>query len=408
MRAGFTLYMRLSVILSLICLAFFWSIFAEKHYSKGKLVGLYGLAPISVFCPRDGRFVLKSDLNTYVQESQEIATFQSEELMLLKQRLVKEVQQNINEIKVRVLETKLALQEKTIQAKNLAKTKSAELWAYRGQRLKLEAEIAALNRGVKGLKKAVSRGRAPLKDLIQVQADIKSAQVQINPQKNREFALQVLVQDLEKNQIQISRGSSKSGSNADTNLASEMSLSHEDMLSAQEKEIEAWQHSLSELNQLIEVLEHIRAPSSGLIINNRSDVDYSQPQSCLAGGTLLTIQPTKARLRLWQLDQLDQKLKLGQQLEIQIESELLSAPLQLKIMIIKLDPGLTMLPQSLQTQANQSLAKGTFFGELPLIYGIGLEAEILGSGELGASQLFKSTDTDIPWGLPFHISWSSR
>ena len=68
-----------------------------------------------------------------------------------------------------------------------------------------------------------------------MQADIKRLNLRLNLKKNREFALQVLVQDLEKNQVQTLGGSSKSDTNTDTNLASEMSLSYEDLLSAQEK-----------------------------------------------------------------------------------------------------------------------------------------------------------------------------
>ena len=67
-----------------------------------------------------------------------------------------------------------------------------------------------------------------------------------------------------------------------------------------------------------------------------------------------------------------------------------------------------MLPQSLQTQANQSLIKGSFFGELPQIYGIGLEAEIEKSSNLDGTQLSQPINPIMPWGLPFHISWLSK
>ena len=396
MRLSFTIYIRLAVIGTLIFIAFWCSHYIDNRHNQAQLVGLYGLAPIDINCPRDGQFSIKPSLGNLVQSNEVLMTFQSEGLSLLKRRFKKEMLRNTNAIKTRLIKDKLLLQDQTLQAQSLLKAKSAQLWADRGERLKLEAQISALAQGIKGLKKAVKRGRAPLKDLVQIQADLKSAKVQIKPKKNQEFAMQTLVQELEVVQS-LRRGDA---------VKTETYLNEQDLLTAHQNEIKAWQEDLEDLNKKIESLETIRAPITGIIIKQRSDVDYKQAQRCLAGETMLTIQPTQASIRLWQIDRLDQQVQPGEQIELRIESELLLDSPTLQIEIKLVDQGLTLLPDSLQTQASQAAAQFAWFGDLPKVYGIRIEADIkplnnLTNNESGDLGIIRNK---IPWGLSFQTT----
>lgn len=391
------------MVFVLICSAFLWSQFIDYNHHQAKLVGIYGLAPIRVICPRDGQFSLGSSLDSLVQVDEVLASFKSEQFTLLKLRFQKEAARNIKEIKTRLIRVRLDLQEKTIQAQTIAKTKSAELWAYKGRRLKLEAQISALTQGIKGLKKAVKRGRAPLRDLVQVQADLKAAKVQVKPQKNQEFALQTLVQELEGDHSLIHENPVQAqGVKSD--------LSYQDLVGAHQDEIKAWQASVESLNQAISELEVIRAPTTGILIQQRSDISHKYPQSCLAGETIFSIQPVQTSLRLWQVDKLDNNLQQGREFELRIESEQLLTHPRLQVKITHRDQHLSLLPESLQVKANQALIQSALFGDLPKVYGIKFEAEIqdLNPIIIKTANGFDLPKNNLPWGLTFNTTWTSK
>ena len=89
MRLSFTIYIRLAVIGTLIFIAFWCSHYIDNRHNQAQLVGLYGLAPIDINCPRDGQFSIKPSLGNLVQSNEVLMTFQSEGLSLLKRRFKK-------------------------------------------------------------------------------------------------------------------------------------------------------------------------------------------------------------------------------------------------------------------------------------------------------------------------------
>ncbi len=381
------MYLRALVIIGLIFSAYLWLELMSPYQAKTKIVGIYGLAPVSVRCPQAGQVSMISSPGDYVNQNDIIARFQSRELRLLKHNLEQSVIRKQKEIEAKIVEENLAQQQMRLQTEGLAKQKSRDLWALKGARLKLEAQINALNKGIKNIQKAVKKGRAPVRDLVWAQAELKSAQVQVGPQKNQEFTVQTQLQNLEKS--------------LDLHSATEKQapLNHQDLLKAYQAELKAWQQSQEHLNHYIDGVETIRAPTSGLISHLNLAL---KGQSCLAGEPLATIQPKQETVRLWQVNQLDQPFKHGQNLTIHLESPLLVDSPQYHVKVINVAQQVNVLPDLLQIQGSQTLGQQALFGELPKVYGLMFEAEITDLDDDTTEQ-----NTQIPWGLPFSVSWFS-
>ena len=371
MSSSLSLYARSLFVLIAVAVSLLWSQAIEQSSSGPLLFGVYGQAPITIKCPRDGSFQALLTRGDSVQRGQNMFHFQSDHLRLLRREVTHKGLELSAELKRSLITADQDFDLNASQRLDRVHQRQANLWGYRAQRAQAQAKIQALTQELGGLRGAVKSGAAPLRDLLTVKAEIKSAQALIKPLKNQEF----------------SQGSERQGE------IEELKRAQESLHSAYQDELASWRQAEQTLEALIQELELISSPVDGVVMI--AQPDESRRGSCLAGETLMTIQPTQTVVRLWQVTLLDQPVEIG--LSLRAYSALpsqMKTHMTLNADVTWMSSKMDILPPELQSIAQKELGLTPLFGAPTAVYGRAIEAH------LSPSIDHSNVRIQAPWGLP--------
>ena len=363
---------RLILTLASVVIGVWWHNQSRLVNENAVFFGLYGDDPLSLSCVDVGKVKLDGlTLGQRVSAGQRVGTLFIDRRQELLTRQIREHRQSLSRLEsARSLTFESIKGSQTERVISEAKQK-ASLWEAKRARASAKAKLKSLQGSLPRLRTMVSQGALAVADLERLIAEEKSLHAELSPLNHKTDTLNKATQG-ELKSVQTSQ------------------LALEEVEAKLEEELHLWREQLKELEREREEGTGIFSPRDAVISDLPFAVSSTPIRSCLAGETLIILQPVEQRVRLWQVTRLNHKVLRSEKLNLKALSHTRSALNSLgSVSVEGSGERLEILPPSLQRLAAERIGIMSIFSDPPTIYGIRVEGRLIEAKELS-----------LPWGHP--------